>query len=334
MTHRHYRLKLIQTIINIIVKAREIQKARIDGNVMTEELTKKDLERFHKPVIDKLMENYTPSLDPTQRHVPFKSISHQSNESLSNERDVQQLSTQNEAQRMKVEDSSEADIDESTPIGSTLETPRVSSKTHLSSPKTPRFSTKTPRSSRKTPRTSRKTPRSSFKTPITLSKKDIIRANSGIDESIMKEDGFNMPSEILADKSLYQSNNIRVNRKLMTLERKLILGSKTESYEELNKKINAFENYQKKIKSIKAQHVKDGALEASPNQTGSGIPTYRYYSSFDELIMRLNLLCSSREAGNNSQEVINEIVSILDILLNKKLINLKQHKFLTFKWSY
>lgn len=313
MTHEYDRLKLTQTIINMIVKAREIQKARIDGNVMTEELTKKDLEKFHKPVIDKLMENYNPSLDATQRHVPIKSISHQSIEGLPIELDVQKLRNQNEAQRMKAENLSEPEI------GSTFITPKASSKTPISSPYTPRSSSKTNGSS---------------KTPITLSKKDIIRANSGIDKSIIKADGFNMPSEILADKSLYNRNNIRVSRKLMTLERKLMLKPGTESEKELYTKINAFQDYQKKIKSIKSQHVNDGGFQASPNQTGSGIPTYRYYSSFDELIMRLNLLCSSRESGNNSPEIINEIVSILDILLNKKVINPKQHKFLIYKWSY
>ncbi len=40
------------------------------------------------------------------------------------------------------------------------------------------------------------------------------------------------------------------------------------------------------------------------------------------------------EAGNNSRLVRNEIVSILDILLNNKYINTKEHKLLYDKWCY
>jgi hypothetical protein len=69
-------------------------------------------------------------------------------------------------------------------------------------------------------------------------------------------------------------------------------------------------------------------------QKGSGIVSYKYYSSCDELIQRLHLLCGITEAGNNSPEVRNEIVSILDILLKDKYIDSKQHKILYNKWCY
>jgi hypothetical protein len=60
---------------------------------------------------------------------------------------------------------------------------------------------------------------------------------------------------------------------------------------------------------------------------------YKYISiSCDELIQRLNVLCGSREAGNNSPEVRNEIVSILDILLNEGEIEPEEHKLLYSKW--
>ena len=48
----------------------------------------------------------------------------------------------------------------------------------------------------------------------------------------------------------------------------------------------------------------------------------------------LNLLCGHTEVGNNSPEVRNEIVSILDILLKNQYINSKQHKILYNKWCY
>jgi polyhydroxyalkanoate synthesis regulator phasin len=66
--------------------------------------------------------------------------------------------------------------------------------------------------------------------------------------------------------------------------------------------------------------------QQSKFQTGSEIINNKYYSSCDELIQRLYALCGSREAGNNSPEVRNEIVTILDILLNEGKINTKEHK--------
>jgi hypothetical protein len=36
------------------VKSRQIQKAKVDLNVMKEELTQEELKKFHKPMVDKL----------------------------------------------------------------------------------------------------------------------------------------------------------------------------------------------------------------------------------------------------------------------------------------
>ena len=56
---------------------------------------------------------------------------------------------------------------------------------------------------------------------------------------------------------------------------------------------------------------------------GSGI---RFYKSPGELVDRLGLLCASREAGNTSKKVINELVEILDHLLNEKVIKKSEYK--------
>ena len=98
---------------------------------------------------------------------------------------------------------------------------------------------------------------------------------------------------------------------------------------EIDKWIKALSFYNERIKLIKK-----GLDQQSKTQTGSGIVSYKYYSSCDELIQRLNLLCGNTEAGNNSPEVRNEIVSILDILLKNQYINSKQHKILYNKWCY
>ena len=77
--------------------------------------------------------------------------------------------------------------------------------------------------------------------------------------------------------------------------------------------------------------IKKAFEKQSQSQTGKGI-TYKYYLTCDELIERLNLLCGNKDAGNNSFEVRNEIVSILDILLNHGLIKPKEHNLLYTKW--
>ncbi len=48
------KLKTLHKTIDKIVKARQIQKAKVDLNVMKEELTQEELKKFHKPMVDKL----------------------------------------------------------------------------------------------------------------------------------------------------------------------------------------------------------------------------------------------------------------------------------------
>ena len=59
---------------------------------------------------------------------------------------------------------------------------------------------------------------------------------------------------------------------------------------------------------------------------------YKYYSSPDELINRLELLYAERDIGNDSIEVRNEIMAILDILLKNKIIDKVHHKEMFRKW--
>jgi hypothetical protein len=155
--------------------------------------------------------------------------------------------------------------------------------------------------------------------------KKVFYPDEGIDEEIVKKFyRFNMPSEIVKDESLYEINYNRVVQQLKSLG-----GQKKSKYAdpEIDKHIKALSFYNERIKLIKK-----GLVQQSKVQTGSGIVNYKYYSSCDELIQRLKVLCGSRKAGNNSSEVRNEIVSILDILLNNKYINTKEHKLLYDKW--
>src|SRR5208282_836379 len=135
--------------------------------------------------------------------------------------------------------------------------------------------------------------------------KNVFYPDEGIDEEIVKKFyRFNMPSEIVKDESLYEINYNRVVQQLKSLG-----GQKKSKYAdpEIDKHIKALSFYNERIKLIKK-----GLVQQSKVQTGSGIINYKYYSSCDELIQRLNLLYGITEAGNNSPEIRNEIVSILD----------------------
>ncbi len=143
--------------------------------------------------------------------------------------------------------------------------------------------------------------------------KHVFYPDKGIDEEIVKKFyRFNIPSEIVKDKNLYELNRDRVVRILRSLG-----GQKKGKYAEpeIDKWIKALSFYNERIKFIK-----EGLDQQTTHQTGKGIIIYKYYSSCDELIQRLNVLIGSREAGNNSPVLRNEIVSILDILFNNKYI--------------
>ena len=57
-------------------------------------------------------------------------------------------------------------------------------------------------------------------------------------------------------------------------------------------------------------------------QSGSGCG----YCNPNELVEKLALLIASRQAGNDSTDIYNEIIEILDKLLNLKLINKRTHR--------
>jgi hypothetical protein len=157
--------------------------------------------------------------------------------------------------------------------------------------------------------------------------KKVFYLDEGIDGKIVKKlYRFNMPNEIVKDESLYEQNYNRVVQQLKSLG-----GQKKSKYAdpEIDEHIKGSSFYNERIKLIKK-----GLDQQSKFQTGSGIINYKYFSSCDELIQRLKVLCGSREAGNKSPEIRNEIVSILDILLKNRYINAKQHKKLYNKWCY
>ena len=282
------RLKKLHKTIDKIVKARQIQKAKVDLNVMKEELTQEELKKFHKPMVDQL----TSIVDKT--NTKKRSL-------------------------LSIEDSLSTPL----PIAGP-------STTLIPIEHTPKESSKSVKESLKSVKESSKSPKESFKESLQSLQttfKNVFYPDEGIDEGIVKNYyKFNMPSEIVKDKSLYEPNYKRVVQQLKSL------GGRKKSKDagsDIDKDIEALSFYNERIKLIK-----NALDQQSSVQTGSGIINYKYYSSCDELIQRLKVLCGSREAGNNSPEVRNEIVSILDILLKNRYINAKQHKKFYSKWCY
>jgi hypothetical protein len=94
-----------------------------------------------------------------------------------------------------------------------------------------------------------------------------------------------------------------------------------------------------KLRSFKSGQLVNKAIGGTRVTIGTEAQTqaklsinHKYYSNNDELVKRLTLLCWTIEVGNNSIEVKNEIASILDTLLNSKVINSKENKMLFNKW--
>jgi hypothetical protein len=262
-SNKSEKLKQLHKMIDKIVKARQIQKARVDANVMEEELTQEELKKFHKPVVEQLTDKNKKSLVPIEDRMPSP---------------------------LPIESPPTTLI----PIEESSKSSKESIKESLKN--------------------------------LEMTLKDVYYPDKDIDEEIVKElNRYNMPSEIVKDPSLYERNYNRVVQQLKSLG-----GQKRSKYAdpEIDNHIKALSFYNERIKFIKK-----GLDQQSKVQTGLGI-SYKYYSNCDELIQRLSLLCGNKEAGNNSPDVKNEIVSILDILLKNKRINTNEHKKLYNKWCY
>jgi len=268
MDSKNNKLKQLHKTIETIMKARQVQKAKVDTNVMKEELTQEEIKKFHKPVVDQL----TNIVDSKKYLVP-------------------------------IEDSTSSALPIESPSTTLIPIEHTSKETSKHS------------------KVDLKESLQNLETTL----KNVFYPDEGIDEEIVKVlYRYNMPSEIAKDESLYEINYSRVVQQLKSLG-----GQKKSKYAdpEIDKHIKALSFYNERIKFIKK-----GLDQQSKIQKGTGIVSYKYYSSCDELIQRLNLLCGNRDAGNNSREVRNEIVSILDILLKNQYINTKQHKILYNKW--
>jgi hypothetical protein len=166
------KLKQLHKTIDSIVKARQIQKSRVDLNVMKEELTQEELKKFHQPMVDQL----TSIVDTT---------------------------TSKKTTLIPIEDSLSTPL----PIAGPSNTLIPIEHTSKESSKSVKESSKSPKESFK----------ESLQSPQTTLK-HVFYPDEGIDEEIVKKlYRFNMPSEIVKDKNLYEPNHDKVVRILRSL---------------------------------------------------------------------------------------------------------------------
>jgi uncharacterized cysteine cluster protein YcgN (CxxCxxCC family) len=90
----------------------------------------------------------------------------------------------------------------------------------------------------------------------------------------------------------------------------------SEEYKLLSRKIDGLRAYNERIKQI-PEALK---LQKEGVKRKGWVFKYVYNNNPDDLFKRLELFCGERDISNDSVEVRNEIVSILDLLLKKNAI--------------
>jgi hypothetical protein len=178
-SNKNNKLKKLHKTIDTIVKARQIQKARVDSNVMKEELTQEELKKFHKPMVDQLAS-------------------------------IVDTTTSTKTTLLPIEDSLSSPI----PIAGPSTTLIPIEHTLKESSKSPKKSKESSKQSTESPKVILQEILKDLETAL----KNVFYPDEGIDEGIVKNYyGLKMPSEILKDKSLYDSNHDRVVQILKSL---------------------------------------------------------------------------------------------------------------------
>jgi len=191
----------------------------------------------------------------------------------------------------------------------------------------------------------------SQKKPINLDRaegtREIIRIDpdKGLDFELLEHYKLLKPSEIFNEEEPRELvcayiKNIDCNLKRWGGQIANVQDKNSGEYKLLRRKIDAMRVYKDRIKDLlKALPLagRGGGENAKATPKGRvlkypNLIEYKYYSSPDELINRLELLCAERDIGNDSIEVRNEIMSILDILLKSNIIDKVDHEEMFSKW--
>jgi uncharacterized protein YfkK (UPF0435 family) len=137
---------------------------------------------------------------------------------------------------------------------------------------------------------------------------------------IEKQFKFEKPSHLLSLDIRSRNAKIdttipEISTKLKSLNAHLTNAKKSQEQE----KIDNLQYVYSQLKKYKS--VLEDIRKIPFYEKGSGI-----FSDPNEMVERLNLLIASKNAGNDSTDVYNECVEILDKLLNLKLIKKSDHK--------
>lgn len=169
-----------------------------------------------------------------------------------------------------------------------------------------------------------------------------IDPNKDIDIELITAYKLLKPSELLNEndaEQIIEAYIPDINKKLQSWGGQ-IRSKKEDSdeYRELRRKIDGFKKYRDRIRQIpealslqQGKGLKHKKVKCNKLTTGSKIQ-YVYYNNPDDLFKRLELLCAERDIGNDSIELRNEVVSILDLLLKQNVITSNEHKKLYSKW--
>jgi len=171
--------------------------------------------------------------------------------------------------------------------------------------------------------------------------------DKGLDIELLEHYKLLKPSEILDEEEPRELvcayiKSIDTNLKRWGGRISNVQDKNSEEYKLLRRKIDAMRAYKDRIKDLlkalplagRGGHPRKGRMLKYPSSKifSKNLIEYKYYSSPDELINRLELLCAERDIGNDSIEVRNEIMSILDILLKNKIIDKVHHEEMFRKW--
>jgi uncharacterized protein YfkK (UPF0435 family) len=274
-------------IIDAILKNREIIKNRIHLKQFKEHLTKEEIKKLQKPITDKL-DNIT---EFTQQIL--MSEANPKNVLAIEEQDLPRLEDKNvpkNADEISPEPKANAegdDVSESDNSNKVL----MSAPNLLSFPKSPASISLDPDKDLNFDIIEKQF---KFEKPSHLLSLDIRSRNAKIDTTIPE-----------------------ISTKLKSLNAHLTNAKKSQDKEKIDN-LQYVCSQLKKYKSVLEDIQKIPIYE---KQTGSGI-----FSDPNEMVERLDLLIASKNAGNDSIEVYNECVEILDKLLNLKLIKKLDHK--------
>ena len=145
--------------------------------------------------------------------------------------------------------------------------------------------------------------------------------------------------ETVIKKAKHQQNRLNGYRAQITTNLKKGLISEAEAQmrrkviQETGKVLNDYKKYNnQKLKNIKGSGLKK-SRSADQSKTGSGTQVM-FFNDPSEMMKKLELIIGSMAAGNNSIELRNTGVALLDILFRNSIINRSQYNKMYRNYFY